>query len=56
MIKIVLLFKSIIMLAVTYLFKLTPPTQRNKTYGFRTRKALRNDESWAKAQKIIHLI
>lgn len=55
MIKIVLLFKSIIMLAVTYLFKLTPPTQRNKTYGFRTRKALRNDESWAKAQKLFTL-
>ena len=55
MIKIVLLFKSIIMLAVTYLFKLTPRHNVTKRMDFELEKLLRNDESWAKAQKLFTL-
>ena len=38
------------MLAVTYLFKLTPRHNVTKRMDFELEKLLRNDESWAKAQ------
>ena len=43
------------MLAVTYLFKLTPRHNVTKRMDFELEKLLRNDESWAKAQKLFTL-
>lgn len=33
-----------------YIFKNSPPKERNLLYGYRTKKALANDENWMKAQ------
>ena len=41
---------SVIMGCLGYIFKNNPPTERNRWYGFRTKKSMANDTNWKKAQ------
>ncbi|PNZ69517.1 SdpI family protein [Staphylococcus croceilyticus] len=42
----------IIMGIFGYIFKHSPPKEKNLLYGYRTKKAFKNDENWRKAQKL----
>lgn len=41
---------SLFMLILGNLFYQSPPNERNHLWGFRTKKAMKNDENWHKAQ------
>ncbi|MCJ1655427.1 SdpI family protein [Staphylococcus sp. NRL 16/872] len=43
---------AIIMGIFGYLFKHYPPEEKNLLYGYRTKKALKNEANWKKAQSL----
>lgn len=51
-IKMILLILSFILMFVSNVMKNNPPKEINSYYGFRTKKSMKNEESWQLAQKL----
>lgn len=48
----ILLILSFILMFVSNVMKNNPPKEINSYYGFRTKKSMKNEESWQLAQKL----
>ncbi|MGF7194103.1 putative membrane protein [Staphylococcus pasteuri] len=48
---VILLPMSFFMIVISTLFKNTYPNDRNSFYGFRSKKSMKSDENWVKAQR-----
>lgn len=46
MLDVVILFDGLLLLAISYYYKLKPPKKINEFYGFRTRRTMANQDIW----------